>query len=71
MRYLNYSALSLGLISSQFFNETNFEINHHEHVSFFKAQLDDNQIISTSPDGSNNFFQHLDFQVNQSNNDTP
>ena len=61
--------LLLGLISSQVVNETNFEINHHEHVSFFKAQLCHNQIINALPDGSNNSFQHLDVQTNQNNND--
>ena len=69
-RRMNLTSLLLGLISLQFVNEANFEINHHEQISFFKAQLDYGREINKSPDGASNAFQPLAYQADESNNDT-
>ena len=70
VKYVNFTVLLLGLITSQFFDEKNLLINQHKQISFFKAQLDYDREINKLPDGSNNAFQPFAYHADQSNNDT-
>ena len=69
-KYKDYSLLLAGLITSQLINHTSQEVNPYKQVSFFKAQLDHENIISILPDGTSNSFQPFALQAEQSNNNT-
>ena len=71
-KYKNYALLLTGLITSQLITKANneFIINKTKQVSFFQAQLDYKSEISKLPDGTNNSFEPLLFQAQESSNDT-
>ena len=64
---MNYAVLMLGLITSQFVNDSTFEINKMKQILFFKAQLDHGRDVDALLDGTSNSFQPLEFQADQSN----
>ena len=63
LKHVNCTALLLGLMTLQFVNETNFEVNCHEEMSFFKAQPNYDREISKLSDGTDNAFQPLAYQA--------
>ena len=71
-RCRNYALLLAGLITSQFVSnvDNEFTINQTKQLSFFQAQLDHKVATNKLPDGTNNAFEPLLFQAQESSNGT-
>ena len=69
-RCRNYTLLLAGLINSQFVSnvDNEFAINQNKQISFFQAQLDHKVATNKLPDGTNNAFEPLLFQAQESSN---